>query len=270
MSIIRRWNGRSWVETTGIAKRFNGSSFVDAVVRRFNGRSWDVISKKEYTTTYNSTWTASYNGSGAHTARVRNAVWGDTLSHYALWYGNSISTLASWNSIPNPHRIYAGRRYVVDRTAMGRRRNTNGLMHQGEKRVGALENNHGREGSMIGFDSARIRNDLSGAEILRCEVYVRCHQSGNNTNRVRAVFGYHNNSSRPNQFAHNQYWAQSEWFNQGQGKWVTIPNSLGERLRDGRVRGVTLYANGNDQGYVGTFHGKNNSNPPRLRITYKK
>lgn len=249
--------------------RRNGS-WGDATVRkRVNGR-WEVISKKEYTKTYNPTWSASYNGSGAYSTTVRTAKWGDTLSHYALWYNTTVSKIKSWNEpfIKSPHWIYTGDQYTVRRTTMNRLRNRNGIMYQGENKVTRLQDNHGREGSMVAFNDEDLRRDLKGAEILSCYVYIRCHQAEGS--RVRAVFGYHNYDHQPSQYGHSQYWATSEWFKPGEGKWVRIPNSLGERLRDGKARGITLYANNSDNAYVGSFHGKGNSNPPKLRITYKK
>lgn len=270
MSRIQRWNGNQWVEVSGLFQRWNGNSFEDATVRRWNGSSWEIISQREYTTTYRATWTGSYNGSGAYSTRVRTAVWGDTLSHYAVWYNTTVSQLTAWNQpfIRNPHRIYAGDRYTIARNPMGRRRNTNNIMYVGERSVNRLQNNHGRQSGMIGFNDAQIRSDLSGAEILRCEVFVRCHSAhGNN---VRAVFGYHNQSNVPGSFSETQYWAQSDTFTPGQGKWVQIPNSLGQRLRDGTARGVTLHANSSSNAYVGSFQGRGNNSPPQLRITYRK
>ena len=38
---------------------------------------------------------------------------GDTLTRIAAWHGTTVTTLATWNSIANPNRVYVGQRLCV-------------------------------------------------------------------------------------------------------------------------------------------------------------
>lgn len=268
MSRLKRWNGSNWEDASKRFKRYDGATWRDATVRRHNGNgNWEIVSQKDYVTTYAATWRASYNGYGAYSPRVRVAQWGDTLSHYALWYNTTVSQLEAWNSpiITNPHRIWSGQRYTVQRDPMRNRRNTTGALYQGEELVNRLQNNHGRQGSMIGFDDNKIRNDLAGAEILKVEVYLTCHWAKGDT--VRAVIGTHNSASMPSAFQQKGYWLTSSDFKQDEGKWFEVNLGVGVELRNNTIKGITIYADNSDQIHVGSFNGGKN---PKIRITYRK
>ena len=59
MGLIKRWNGKAWVDYNDI-RRFNGSNWNDkAVVRRWNGSSWQVISEERMVSTWDANWTKS-------------------------------------------------------------------------------------------------------------------------------------------------------------------------------------------------------------------
>ena len=59
-------------------------------------------------------------------------------------------------------------------------------------------------------------------------------------------------------------------FNEGQAKWVTVSNAIATNFQNGNATTLVLFRNSNSLTYYGYFSGPNSSNPPKLRITYKK
>lgn len=266
MSRIKRWNGSKW--TDYLPKRWSGSRWDNATVKRWNGSKWEIISEEQYVTTWNATWTASYFGEGNMDITTRVAKWGDTVSHYALWFKRTWNEIVNWNNLKSPHRIWEGVTYIVDKKPYGKRRNTSGWMYQGRYTPAKFEGDRGRQRSMVGFNHADMRSKLNGARIEKVEIYLKnkhfWYSSG------KAMIGYHNSTSMPADFQQSRYAVKSENFTQGQGRWITMSNEYGEWLRDGKAKGFTLFSNSNDLNYYGYFHGKGAGSEPKIRITYKK
>lgn len=93
MGLIKRWNGKAWVDYNDI-RRFNGSNWNDkAVVRRWNGSSWQVISEERRVSTWDANWTKSYNQDNSmqpgykegDSGRLYQGRYGNPDSY---WYGN--------------------------------------------------------------------------------------------------------------------------------------------------------------------------------------
>lgn len=270
MSRIKRWNGSKWVDH--LPRKRSGNSWVDAVVRRWTGSRWEIISEKEYTKTWKATWSSSYYGASNSQVITRKAKWGDTLSHYALWWNNSVSTIMSWNSIiKSPHYIYEGTTYIVDKKPYPKRRNTSGWMYQGRYSPSRFQSDMGRQRAMVGFNDGDIRNNLKGAKIEKVEIYLRNRHFWY-ANGGKAVIGYHNSSTdKPSSFSETKHGAKEQNYSKrSQGQWITMPDEFGELLRDNKAKGFTLYANTHDLKKYGYFYGVGTSNPPQIRITYKK
>lgn len=270
MSKIKRWNGSRWADY--LPKRWNGRKWEDADVKRWNGSSWEIISEQTYVTTWDATWTSSYNGASNTNVTSRVAKWGETVSHYALWYNNTWSQIVGWNGLKSPHIIYKGTRYIVDKTSFAKRRNTSGWMYQGRSKVETkFSDDRGRQRSMIGFNDSSIRWRLKDSKIEKVEVYIRSKHSWY-TSGIEAVIGYHNSGTdKPSSFSQTVHGAKVERFTaRDQGRWITLPKEFGELLRDNKAKGLTLFSDTDTLRKYGYFYGVGTGSEPKLRITYKK
>lgn len=126
----------------------------------------------------------------------------------------------------------------------------------------------GLQRSLAGFPS--MASKLAGARIDDVKLYLRndhwyYHAGGT------AVIGYHNHSLEPSTFSHSKYKAKVQRYEaRGQALWIDMPNEFGEGLRDGKYRGISLFANAESMHYYGFFYGANSSYRPKIKITYTK
>lgn len=125
--------------------------------------------------------------------------------------------------------------------------------------------------SLIGFNSSAIQTELSGATISKVQLYLK-NEHWYYVAGGTVYIGYHNHSSKPTTFSHSAYGKKTEKYTaRGQGKWITLPNALAEGIRDGKYKGISVFANSGSGSYYGIFSGANDgSNAPKLKITYKK
>ena len=123
--------------------------------------------------------------------------------------------------------------------------------------------------SLCGFGD--IAKELQGAKIDKVEIYLRnehwYYYAGG-----KVGIGYHNHATVPQTFSHSHYQAKVESYSaRGQAKWITMPKSLGEGIRDGKYKGFSLYTDSKIMDYYGIFYGaQDGSNKPKLKITYTK
>lgn len=131
---------------------------------------------------------------------------------------------------------------------------------------------NGNQYSMIGFDDAQIRSDTSGATINKVELYLNNNHFYSNSGG-NAVIGTHNQTTLSGSHSSSQINdnLQQTHFDLGQAKWITIPNSIGNALRDNTAKGIALGPGPTtSQSYYGYFAGNGQSGEPQLRITYTK
>ncbi|UYL87524.1 hypothetical protein SEA_RICKROSS_35 [Streptomyces phage RickRoss] len=131
---------------------------------------------------------------------------------------------------------------------------------------------NGNQFSMIGFDDAQIRSDTSGATINKVELYLNNNHFYSNSGG-NAVIGTHNQTTLSGTHSSSQINdnLQQTHFDLGQAKWITIPNSIGNALRDNTAKGIALGPGPTtSQSYYGYFAGNGESGEPQLRITYTK
>jgi hypothetical protein len=123
--------------------------------------------------------------------------------------------------------------------------------------------------SLCGFGD--IESALQGAKINKVELYLHNEHWYYNSGGT-AVIGYHNHATVPNTFSHSKYGAKYQNFSsRGQALWITMPNELGEGIRDGIYKGISIFANTSNLNYYGIFYGANDgSRKPKLKITYTK
>lgn len=131
---------------------------------------------------------------------------------------------------------------------------------------------NGNQYSMIGFDDATIRSNLAGATINKVELYLNNNHFYSNSGG-NAVIGTHNQTTLSGSHSSSQITdnIQQTHFDLGQAKWITIPNSIGNALRDNTAKGIALGPGPTtSQSYYGYFAGNGESGEPQLRITYTK
>ncbi|MFE9642119.1 hypothetical protein ACFYOC_24150 [Nocardiopsis alba] len=139
---------------------------------------------------------------------------------------------------------------------------------------GRYDSNGGTRYGKIGFNWSAIQSDLAGATINRVELRLsnqHSYSAGGHTVRV----GSHNNTSEPTG-ATSLTGDFSRWthsWNRGQTKWVTLPNSFGNQLRDNSMKGITIgRTDAGTQAEYGYLRGASASTSlrPQLRITYTR
>ena len=141
------------------------------------------------------------------------------------------------------------------------------LCYQGNN----LDSNGTRK-SLIGFDWATIRSDLSGATINGCWVTLYFQHWYYNAGGT-AVIGTHNlanTSSPPSTFfgANTARVQSSGWPKPGQ-RTVNLGATIGEEFRDSVSNGICLGSTGaNNRDYYGYASGPGQPNPPVLIINY--
>jgi hypothetical protein len=64
--------------------------------------------------------------------------------------------------------------------------------------------------------------------------------------------------------------AQEVHFNEGQAKWVTVPNAFGTNFQSGAANTIVLFKNSNNLQFYGFFAGSGQNGPCQLRIHYTK
>lgn len=137
---------------------------------------------------------------------------------------------------------------------------------------GRYSSTNGNQFSMIGFPYATIQSDLAGSTINKVELYLdNVHFYSNSGGE--AIIGTHNQTSVSGNHSSSQINSNlsSPSFTYGQGKWVTLPNSIGNAFRDNTAKGIALGPGpSTSQIYYGYFRGNGQSGEPQLRITYTK
>lgn len=100
--------------------------------------------------------------------------------------------------------------------------------------------------SMVFFPD--MTGELAGATILNAALYVHANHfyatSGNTL-----VIGMHGAASAPGSFQSKGQWSSTGGWSRGEERWIQIPSSLWQGLKDGGYRGVTLES-GSSYGYT--------------------
>ncbi|PGA05637.1 hypothetical protein [Bacillus mycoides] len=127
----------------------------------------------------------------------------------------------------------------------------------------------GLQRSLCGFGD--IQSKIAGSRIKKVELYLYAehwwYYAGGTV-----VIGYHNHSNEPDRFGHSVYGAKYQRFtSRGQGMWIDMPIALGEGIRDGYYKGISIFADSYSRDYYGVFSGAwDGGVAPRLKITYEK
>lgn len=141
---------------------------------------------------------------------------------------------------------------------------TLGRLYQGNSGSGSF----GNQRSLIGFGTRDIQSKIRGSTIKKVEMYLHNEHFWYNKGGKASIVS-HQFSSRPNTFNYYRPITEAS-FSKGQGRWVILPNRIGEQLRTGEVTGFGLFKNSNELDYYGYFSGATSENRPKLRITFTR
>jgi hypothetical protein len=128
---------------------------------------------------------------------------------------------------------------------------------------GYYSSTNGVQSALIGFPSS-LGSDLSGATIIKAEVYLYFDHWHANAGG-KAVIKAHSHTSRPSTFSCDAESKTVSWA-RNEGKWVDITSVFDST----RWRGIALDPNSTSSTYYGRARGFNQTNPPKLRVTYTK
>lgn len=123
--------------------------------------------------------------------------------------------------------------------------------------------------SILLFDYAAIQKALKGATIKKVELYLKRLSSSHGTGTAYAHVKTHNYASKQTSWKGSDLGnadSGSPSFTRGQSRWIELYTSVGEKLRDGSVKGLCLDA---DTNYTLARYIKYDDDI-RLRITYSK
>ncbi|KRL07942.1 hypothetical protein [Liquorilactobacillus hordei] len=221
-----------WLDRQGQAKIWNGSSWIPAKVKLWTASSegWRTVSKTTNIATFDSTWTQSY--------------WGET----------------AWTKS----------RGLSDSARPRDNKGNNMLQGRFTNPDVRWEGDGGIQGGLMGFNDSAIRNVLQGAEINEVKLYLHS-QHWWYTTGGQAVLGTHNFSSWQGRFGFKQLdIARQRYWNRDEGQWITLPNWVGEQLRDNSIKGLVTYNGSADPYYYGYFYGTDDWRKPKLQIKYTK
>jgi len=106
---------------------------------------------------------------------------------------------------------------------------------------------HGNESALFGFDDALMRSDLAGRDIKSVDLRLSQRWSYAGSGKTFHIQA-HNHSSKPGSYTPGPQIAEV-FLGRGQIGSITLPNSLGEQIRDGSERGVGLLYVDSNWGY---------------------
>lgn len=125
--------------------------------------------------------------------------------------------------------------------------------------------------SLMFFPLSQIKADLEGAEIVSVELYLKRLNTTHGEGNCYTCIKLHGYSTPPTRWDDGPDLGAADSgtpvFTRGQGKWVTLLDSVGEGLRDGTVKGICLDA---DSNYALSRYGRFDRASAKLRITYTK
>lgn len=134
---------------------------------------------------------------------------------------------------------------------------------------GQFDSTNGNQYSMALFPYTTMRSDMSGADVVSCELYLSNQHFYANAGGV-AIIGTHNQTSLSGSHVYSQVasdLSEDHW-DKGEAAYHFIDESIAERIRDSSATGVALGKGPtSSQTYYGYFAG---GTSPKLRITYSK
>ncbi len=125
--------------------------------------------------------------------------------------------------------------------------------------------------SLMFFPLSSIKNDLEGAQIESVSLYLKRHDTVHGEANCYTCIKTHNYSTPPTRWENGTDSGAADsgtpTFARGEGKWVDLLSTVGEKLRDGSIKGICLDA---DSDYTLSRYGRFERSSVKLRITYSK
>jgi hypothetical protein len=143
--------------------------------------------------------------------------------------------------------------------------NDNGSAYQG----GNYSNTYNGKAKTWFVMPNAINSDLSGATINKVQVYLNNNHTWYGSGMTAAI-GWDNKSSfgsTAGDPSGSGIDAAEVNFNEGQAKWVTVPNSFGTNFGNGNAGNIVLWKNSNNLQYYGFFAGGGSC---QVKVSYTK
>lgn len=234
---IKMFDGHNWIERKANARIFKNGIWQPAKVYLYTAQNegWRLVSEQTFVSQWDCTWSQSYWGQGADR-------WG-----VPSWKPNTAKPVGGET---NGNALYQGRFGNPDM---------------------AIKGDKGIQRGMFGFNDGDIRKALSGSKIKKVELYVHSHHwwyyAGGELH-----LGTHNASGWQFKFSEANYNIVSQGYTaRDQGRWITLPNWVGDNLRDNKIKGFTTHIESMGLNYYGYMYGsQGGSKKPKLKITYAK
>lgn len=205
---MKKWNGSSW--TNAVVKKWNGSSWVNAVARSYGANGWNNIGKTLKSVTIGSKWSQLYD---------------------------------------------ANNKQRKDRST--------GTLQQGKM---PNDNVYGISKSLIAFDTTNV----VGKDITEIRVYLRSIHWYYDKGGV-AHIGWHGHNSKPTAFSHNRYSGITRQFtSKVSEQWITMPSEFIQGVKNGSIKGVSIYYNSAEWHGYGLFSGHGSDYAPKMQVYYNE
>jgi peptidoglycan hydrolase-like protein with peptidoglycan-binding domain/biotin carboxyl carrier protein len=120
-------------------------------------------------------------------------------------------------------------------------RSDNDWIYQGEWE------NWGHHKGFIFLPYKNIQNQLKGKKIKSIKLYLERVNQGGVVSEQKPTFWLHNYEKQPSgtpSFISGTAWTSNVGWARGDKKWVTLPVSYAEKLRDGKAKGIGIYVSG--------------------------
>lgn len=129
----------------------------------------------------------------------------------------------------------------------------------------------GSHRSLIGFNMQDMMNELKDSIIQKVEFEFFSNHSWY-SNGCKFRIGFHNHTNKPEKFSISEPNKKEIKCTRDTKVKLDLTNTkLGEKLRDGSVKGLALYVgNSTNLLYYGYINGATMSNPPKITISYIK
>lgn len=200
-----------------------------------------------------------WNGSSWATATVKKFNGSSWVNATVKKYNGS-----SWvviGKVPTTNTINASWSSVYKGTTNTKRTDINTKLQQGKY---SGDNTNGVNRSLVGFSLS----SYVGKDITKIRLFLRSIDWYKTTGGT-AHIGWHNHSSSPTNFSHDKYdGVQGVFTAKQQDKWIDMPQAFVTGVKNGTIKGISLYYNSTDVNGYGRFHAHNGTYPPKLEITY--
>lgn len=127
--------------------------------------------------------------------------------------------------------------------------------------------------SLLWFAS-QLQSDIAGARIDKVELYLHRESGTHGSGGAGNIYiKTHNYSTKPSTWTGSDSGVADSGtptLSRGAGAWLTLTNSVGEKLRDGQIQGIALDADSSTSIIDYVRFVRTGTNAPKLKITYTK